>query len=88
MPMDKQDLKVKQLIDVNNNPTARDIDIPALYERKSLLAIALTEDGQILPVYQNSKGYPVLYTREKYLKDIWRDWWYKERKNLLEDDND
>lgn len=86
--MNRQELKVKQLIDVNNNPTACDIDIPTLHKRKPLLAIALTEDGQILPVYQNSKGYPVLYTREKYLKDVWRDWWYEEGKNLLEDDND
>lgn len=86
--MNRQELKVKQLIDVNNNPTACDIDIPTLYKRKPLLAIALTEDGQILPVYQNSKGYPVLYTREKYLKDVWRDWWNEEGKNLLGDDND
>ena len=78
MPMDKQDLKVKQLIDVSNGMAAWDIEIPPLYKSRPLLAIALTYDGQILPVFQNYEGYPVLYTREKYIRDIWRGWLHEE----------
>ena len=60
MPMDKQDLKVKQLIDVSNGMAAWDIEIPPLYKARPLLAIALTYDGQILPVIQNRDGVPIL----------------------------
>lgn len=73
--MNKQDPKVKQLIPVNDLDIEK-LDIPLAHYLvpRTILAIALTEDGQVLPVYQDSEGYPVVYTRERYLLDLWRDW--------------
>lgn len=57
MPMDKQDLKVKQLCAVATHATFLRLtdgsNVP-------IIALALTEDGQILPVIQNRDGVPIL----------------------------
>lgn len=85
--MNKQNPKVKQLIPVNDLDIEKlDIPLGHYLVPRTILAIALTEDGQVLPVYQDSEGYPVVYTRERYQLDLWRDWWLfdKEARAYLE----